>query len=145
MWFKFCPYMLLLIIIFSVGFSSTIFINHESLFTMMLLEADPGNLIWGVMKLFDEPVYSQYNYWFSSGYGWFFNDINFLVVLILKVVGKLLGVYEPPIFGLTDEAPIFNIAIKSVNFIFALISLLLFFKVADRFNTFAKNRGNITI
>ena len=132
MWFKFCPYTLLLIIIFSVGFSYTIFINYESLFTMMLLEADPGNLAWGVMKLFDEPVYSQYNYWFSSSYGWFFNDINFLVVLILKVVGKLLGFYEPPIFGLANEAPIFNIAIKSVNFIFALISLLLFFKVADR-------------
>lgn len=127
---NFCPYTAVLIIIFSLFFLHTVFILNEDHTLIAAYElGDAGNLLYGVMSLFDYPIYSQQNYFFSSGYGWPLHDISFLVVLLLKVFGHLLGLYQQPIFGLVDDQPLFNGAIRAINFAFALATIWLFFKI----------------
>jgi len=92
---------------------------------------DSGHLAYGLMNMFNYPIFSQYNYYFTSDYGWIFNDISFLVILLLKFVGKLFGVYNQPIFGVIDNQPFFNGAMITTNFTFALLSISVFFKLAN--------------
>ena len=129
---KFCPYTIILILIFSAFFLHTIFILNEDHALMVAYETgDSGHLAYGLMSLFNYPIFSQHNYYFTSGYGWIFNDISFLVILLLKFVGQLFGVYNQPIFGVIDNQPIFNGAMIAINFTFALLSILVFFKLAN--------------
>ncbi|RKZ74223.1 MAG: hypothetical protein DRQ57_11790 [Gammaproteobacteria bacterium] len=129
---KFCPYTIGLIIIFSFLFLHTIFILNEDHSLMVAYETgDSGNLAYAVMRLFDYPIYNHHNNYFLSGYGWVFGDISFLVVMLLKAIGQLFGIYNQPIFGVIDDQPIFNSAMIAINFVFALISILLFFKLSN--------------
>ncbi|EDN69412.1 membrane protein [Beggiatoa sp. PS] len=91
---------------------------------------DAGNLAYGIMSLFDYPIYSQHNYYFI-GYGWIFNDINFFLILLLKGIGQLLGFYDQSLFGIVDNQPLFNATIRAVNFAFALASILLFLNLSN--------------
>ena len=128
---NFCPYTASLVVIFSTVFLPTVFILNEDPTLMAIYESgDPGNLTYGIMSLFAHPVYSQHNYFFL-GYGWPFNDINFIVILLLKVIGQLSGFYNQPWFGMVDNQPLFNAAIRTINFTLALISILLFFNLAN--------------
>ena len=129
---KFCPYTIILILIFSAFFLHTIFILNEDHTLMVAYETgDSGHLAYGLMNLFNYPIFSQYNYYFTAGYGWILNDISFLAILILKFVGQLFGIYNQPIFGVTDNQPIFNSAMIAINFTFALLSILVFFKLSN--------------
>ena len=128
---NFCPYTAGIVIIFFMLFLHTVFILNEDPTLMAIYESgDPGNLTYGIMSLFAHPVYSQHNYFFL-GYGWPFNDISFIVVLLLKVIRSLGGAYNQPWFGIIDNQPLFNAAIRTVNFTFALISVLLFFNLSN--------------
>lgn len=129
--FVFCPYLTFLTGFFSLVFLPTVFILNEDQILIAAYElGDAGNLIYSVMSLFDHPIYNLHNYFFA-GYGWPFSDISFLLILILKVIGQLLGFYESPIFGLIDDQPLFNGTIRAINFVFSLASLLLFFKLSQ--------------
>lgn len=128
---NFCPYTTSLIIIFTAVFLHTVFILNEDPTLMAIYESgDPGNLAYGIMSLFAHPIYSQYNYFFA-GYGWPFNDISFIVILLLKLIGQVFGFYEQPLWGLIDNQPIFNATMRAINFSFALTSILLFFNLSN--------------
>ena len=128
---NFCPYTTGVMVIFFIFFLHTIVILNEDPTLIAIYESgDPGNLIYGIMSLFAHPVYNQNNYFFF-GYGWPFSDISFIVVLLLKVIGQLFGFYNQPWFGIIDNQPFFNAAIRTINFIFALISVLLFFNLSN--------------
>jgi len=125
--FSFCPYMTFLIVIFSLFFLHTVFILNEDHALIAAYElGDAGNLAYGVMSLFNYPIYSFHNYFFLSDYGWVFGDINFFLILCLKVIGQFLGFYDQSLFGFVDNQPLFNGTIRAVNFAFALASILLF-------------------
>jgi hypothetical protein len=127
---SFCPYTIFLMVIFSIFFLHTVFILNEDHTLMAAYElGDAGNIAYGIMSLFDYPIYSQHNYFF--GQCWFFNDINFLLILLLKGIGQLLGFYDQSLFGVVDNQPLFNGTIRAVNFVFALASILLFFKLSN--------------
>jgi len=129
---KFCPYTIGLIIIFSFLFLHTIFILNEDHSLMVAYETgDSGNLAYAIMSLFNYPVYNYHNYFFASNHGWVFGDVSFLVILLLKSVGQLFGIYDKAIFGVIDDQPIFNSAMITVNFVFALLSVLVFFKLSN--------------
>ncbi len=128
---NFCPYTTSLIVVFITFFLHTIFILNEDPTLMAIYESgDPGNLAYGIMSLFAHPIYSQYNYFFA-GYGWPFNDISFIVILLLKFIGQVFGFYEQPLWGLIDNQPIFNATMRAINFSFALTSVLLFFNLSN--------------
>jgi hypothetical protein len=128
---NFCPYTASLIGIFFIVFLHTVFILNEDPTLMAIHESgDPGNLAYGIMSLFAHPVYSQYNYFFA-GYGWPFNDISFIVILLLKLIGQVFWSYEQPLWGLVDNQPLFNATMRAINFMFALTSILLFFKLSN--------------
>lgn len=129
---NFCPYTTGLVVIFFIVFLHTVFILNEDPTLMAIYESgDPGNLAYEIMSLFNYPVYNQHNYFFS-GYGWPFNDISFIVILLLKLIGQIFGFYEQPLFGLIDNQPLFNAVIRAVNFTVALVSIGLFFNLANR-------------
>ncbi|NJO14760.1 MAG: hypothetical protein HC877_03150 [Thioploca sp.] len=128
---NFCPYTTGLIVVFVAVFLHTVFILNEDPTLMAIYESgDPGNLAYGIMSLFAHPIYSQYNYFFA-GYGWPFNDISFIVILLLKLIGQVFGFYEQPLWGLIDNQPIFNATMRAINFSFALTSILLFFNLSN--------------
>ena len=130
--FRFCPYLTLLIIIFSLFFIHTLFILNEDHLLIAAYEAgDPGNLAYAIMSLFDYPIYSHHNYFFLSTYGWVFADISFVLIFLLKVLGQILGFYDQPLLGLIDDQALFNGIMRAVNFTFALLSVLLFFKLSN--------------
>jgi hypothetical protein len=129
--FVFCPYLTFLIIIFSVFFLHTVFILNEDHILIAAYESgDAGNFAHAMMRLFNEPVYNHHNYYFGSNHGWVISDISFFVILVLKFFGQILGWYEPPIFGFVDDRVFFNGAIRTINFAFALASVLLFFQLS---------------
>jgi len=130
---NFCPYTTGLIVVFVAVFLHTVFILNEDPTLMAIYESgDPGNLAYGIMSLFAHPVYSQHNYFFA-GYGWPFNDISFIVILLVKLIGQVFGFYEQPLWGLVDNQPLFNATMRAINFMFALTSILLFFNLSNHF------------
>jgi len=129
--FNFCPYTIFLMILFSVVFGPAIFLLNEDHILMAAYElGDAGNIAHAIMSLFDYPIYNHHNYVILSDYGWVLGDISFVVVLLLKLIGQLMGFYEQPIFGVVDDQVIFNGAIRAVNFVFAMSSVVLFFKLS---------------
>jgi len=128
---KFCPYTIILALVFSLLFLPTIFLLNEDHALMVAYETgDSGHLAYAVMSMFDYPIYNQHNYHYAST-GQLFNAISFVVVLLLKSIGQLFGMYNQPIFGVIDDQPIFNSAMLAINFTSALLSILLFFKLAN--------------
>lgn len=129
--FNFYPYTIFLVIIFSLVFGHSIFLLNEDHILMAAYElGDAGNIAHAIMSLFDYPIYNHHNYVILSDYGWVLGDISFVVVLLLKFIGQFMGFYDQPIFGVVDDQVIFNGVIRAVNFAFAMISVVLFFRLS---------------
>lgn len=131
------PYTIALAVIFSIYSLHIVFIANDDYLVALIMEGpmgmgvDPSVIVHGIENLFSEPVYSQFNSYGTRAYGWVYNDINFIVILILKILGKIFGFYQQPIFSAVFDQPVLNGAIRAVTFTIALISVLLFYNVVN--------------
>lgn len=127
---KIQSYYAALTIIFSFFFLHAVFLFNDDVGLIVAVEVDPGSITGSIMQLFNYPIYNQHNGYHTQYYGWVFNDINFIVILLLKILGQSLGFYDKPIFN-SDFIPAFAGVIRTTTFSMGLISNLIFFNIAN--------------
>lgn len=121
------PYVVTILLMYSLIYLYPVFLYNEDIGLMMGVNIDDGSIAHAIMELFGEPIYNQHNGWHTRTYGWVLADISFVIILIIKLSGYIVG-YWDNVFS-TQYTPVMLLSIRFVVFIMGLISVLLFFKL----------------
>lgn len=122
-------YTLALIMIFVSLFLHTVFLFNDDIALMQAVDNDTGVIANSILQLFNSPIYNQHNGYYSQYYGWVFNDINFILILIVKFLGQLMSGNGNSVFS-SEYTPFLLWIIRATNFTMGLISILLFFNLS---------------
>jgi len=122
-------YTLALVMIFISLFLHTIFLFNDDIALMQIVDNDAGVIANSILQLFNSPIYNQHNGYYSQYYGWVFNDINFIFILIAKLLGQFMSESGSSMFS-SEYTPSLLWIIRATNFTMGLISVLLFFNLS---------------
>lgn len=74
--------------IYSLLFFDQTFIANSSISLALAFETDPGSILDSIYKMFNSPIYSNFNGYHSRYYGWTFNTICFFLSAPLIIANK---------------------------------------------------------
>jgi hypothetical protein len=132
--------------IYSLLYFEQIFIANSSISLASTFETDPGSILDSIYKMFNSPVYSNFNGYHSKYYGWTFNSICFFLTSPLIIANKFF-IFDVEKYFIFEIRLIhhligfftlynFNLLLKECNtdrFLALLLTISIIFSPASKF------------